>query len=419
MCQTIKFFFIGYVFIGLWVSCSSEKKEESIQQTGRNDNLITINLDTIQESTILYSSSLFKSVTPIILETTDESLIGNIDKIEIYKDLIFVLDNIISKKVLVFDTTGKFIRKIGNRGQGPGEYTNPTDFTIDTDNEYIYVYDGNARKLNCYNIQDGNFIRSVKTGNDNIKIHYIQYYDGKLYTDATSYGDAEKEYMLQEIDIETGKQKAAWLENKKYNKGYSNYAGDNTFSYTRSPFYNNHSFEPKFVAYFMDTILSINKDEISPFLAINSKKFINEDKVKLIKERGAGISNELYSMDVIFNLRDFIELPNIILFDYQYNFSRKTVLFNKENNFSEVFNGIIDDLTFKINLKAHDFGISSNFVWSDTNGVYSVIPPTKVEKFIELTQENKLNLNEEQKEKLKALSEDFNPIIFYYEYEYE
>jgi hypothetical protein len=62
-----------------------------------------------------------------------------------------------SNSLLVFDDAGNFVRKIGNRGQGPGEYIRLWDFYVDS--LYIYLYDYNSTKLFKYDLQ-GNYIKS-------------------------------------------------------------------------------------------------------------------------------------------------------------------------------------------------------------------------------------------------------------------
>lgn len=411
MKHIIYFFLIGCILI---YSCSIENKGKNIQQINRDDNLIIIDIDTVKKDGILFSSLLFDGFTPIILETNNESLIGEICKIEVHGDFIVILDNVIAKNVFLFDINGNFIRKIGNRGQGPGEYTAPSDFTVDLDNKYIYIYDSNSRKIDCFNIQDGTFIRSVKIDNRAARIYYIQYYNNKLYADASCYENDENQYMLQEIDLTTGKQTARWLNNKKYNKGYSNYAGDNMFLYSSSPFYNNSDFGPKFVDLCMDTILSFDKNGISPYLTINSKDFINEHHIKSKKDKEYKEVNNFRDMNVIYDISNYIELPEVILFEYQYNFSKPIVLYNKNSKSTKIYQGIMDDLVFKIDLEKHDYGMSSKFAWSDKKGVYSFISSFQMERLLSFVHADKLNLSETQKEKFIKLSEDDNPVIFLY-----
>lgn len=65
------------------------------------------------------------------------------DKIKLFGNRIYVVDD---KKVFCkFSQDGAFISKIGNRGQGPGEYIQVTDFAIDK-NDNVHLLDGNGSK---------------------------------------------------------------------------------------------------------------------------------------------------------------------------------------------------------------------------------------------------------------------------------
>ena len=46
-------------------------------------------------------------------------------------DYIVVMDSEITETVLVFDKEGRFLHRIGQIGQGPGEYIDITDSSID------------------------------------------------------------------------------------------------------------------------------------------------------------------------------------------------------------------------------------------------------------------------------------------------
>jgi hypothetical protein len=63
-----------------------------------------------------------------------------------------------TNSLLVFDRTGAFVRKIGKKGRGPGEYGRLWDF--DVDSEHIYLYDY-RQKISKYDLQ-GNFIESKR-----------------------------------------------------------------------------------------------------------------------------------------------------------------------------------------------------------------------------------------------------------------
>ncbi|GAB6011599.1 6-bladed beta-propeller [Viscerimonas tarda] len=109
-------------------SCTQEKGNSSNMQyvytkpsleVQKNSNIIDLNVtDTISND--LYDS--IDSINIIRLESTNESIIGVINKVYIAQDKIFVIDYFKSKAIFAFDLNGNFLYKIDKTGQGPGEY---------------------------------------------------------------------------------------------------------------------------------------------------------------------------------------------------------------------------------------------------------------------------------------------------------
>ncbi|GAB6008819.1 6-bladed beta-propeller [Dysgonomonas reticulitermitis] len=420
--------FIVYIVLsGILVSCSGGKKglknSLSISKLNKNENIISIDLDqNIAKNgyNIQYTSFLFKKATPVILETTPESLLSSIDKIAVYNDLILVIDFRVAKGVFAFNKTGEFVRRIGRIGDGPGEYIRPSDFTIDTDNQLLYIID-NQRKINCYRLPGGEFISSVKLQDENIRSNYIQYYNGKMYADANSYVDVEDECMLREIDLKTGKQTACWLSNKEYNKGFNCRHGDNIFFTAENPFYDSPYSGPKFVQSCMDTIIALDKNGVVPFLSVKSENFITtEDIQKARKNDGnseISLSSRLTQMKKVYQIRDYVEGRDFIYFEYSTSTQIGTVMYNTKENSTDFVSFILDDLIYKTNFDKQEFGILPDFIYSDKDGIYGYVDMHFMEEFIRHVHEGKLNLDNIQVEKLMKLTEDSNPILFYYEYE--
>lgn len=79
------------------------------------------------------SDALFESVDLVPLETTEECLIGRVDRLLICDSLYLINDT--RQRVLVFDRTGKFRYQIGKRGGAPNEYLEVRDFLINDKSE--------------------------------------------------------------------------------------------------------------------------------------------------------------------------------------------------------------------------------------------------------------------------------------------
>ena len=90
------------------------------------NNLIKVDLNNLQKASI---SDYFSHIELIPLETNDESVMNNVDKVVCYGERIYTLDYL-QKVIHIFDDTGKFIFKINKYGQGPEEYLMVQDFII-------------------------------------------------------------------------------------------------------------------------------------------------------------------------------------------------------------------------------------------------------------------------------------------------
>lgn len=107
------------------MACSKEVKNgKTILLNGEETNQIKL-------------SSLLHNHKYIPLETTDKSIIGYINKIQIHNGVIYILDAFFSKKLLAFDLNGKYLHSISQEGSGPGEYIDIMDFVISDNNIYI------------------------------------------------------------------------------------------------------------------------------------------------------------------------------------------------------------------------------------------------------------------------------------------
>lgn len=128
-------FFLTILIIGTIIFLFSRDRESKDELNN------TINWDcTSIESNSFKLSNLIQSYSLLQLETNEESLLGNINKIVYNDNSIYILDKKYALGIYVFNSlSGEFITKIGRFGNGPGEYTEIYDFSIDNINQRIYV----------------------------------------------------------------------------------------------------------------------------------------------------------------------------------------------------------------------------------------------------------------------------------------
>lgn len=137
---------------------SSCKEEKSFEHSIYNTNVHEIK---ISNSKLLKASfaDYIKDFDYLELKTNTDNYISEISKVQQFKDNFYVLD---SKKsnLYVFDKNGNFIRKIGQRGDGPGEYKDIRDFVINTEKETISILSNRNIKIFKYDLK-GNFIKDI------------------------------------------------------------------------------------------------------------------------------------------------------------------------------------------------------------------------------------------------------------------
>lgn len=146
-------------FILLFASCAEKGEQE----------LLTIKVD--MQSTTFPLSEITEEVREVELELTDNSLISRIRRAVWDEDYIIIVD---LSNVLLFDNNGKFIRKIGSKGQGPGEYTYIRDLTVDFKNKHVYI--ATSGKILCYDFE-GNYQNEYS---NNVDLLYMNFINGEL-----------------------------------------------------------------------------------------------------------------------------------------------------------------------------------------------------------------------------------------------
>ena len=368
----------------------------------KNDNLRVIDLDIQENTQKINTSSIFNKVEAIILETKKEALVGPFFMFYVFEDYLFILNRFQASNMdfLVFNRDGKFIRKIGGFGQGPGEYTRVFDFTIDSGNRIIYLLCDLV--VNKYNIDDGTFIGNIKLKES---VSCIQYAHGKLYSELRR----DSVYLLQEINLETGKQADKYFKREEYDKGWY----EPLFSYQEIPFKHRLAESPKFSSTFMDTIFAINQNGFMPYLTIKSKHLVNHTDLdatigQVPKDRIQTIKNK----NKIFCINNYLETKNHIFFHYTQGMTNVPILYSlTTNSYQKVM--FQNDLVFNDVMPPYQ-----EFIFSDSNGIYGTYNNViSNERFFELIKKDKLATHVDKRDQLMKIAEDSNPVIFYYSYD--
>jgi hypothetical protein len=143
---------VAVVFV--CISCSQNRSgnskfsEEQIAQMGLNyvqpinilsENSLKIDLDDFLSDKEMPVDELIDSISYIPLQTTtDESVIGAIDKLIYADNHVFILDQT-GNNVLIFSDDGTFIKTLPT-GQGPEDIFRPGDIAVDEDQDHLIVH---------------------------------------------------------------------------------------------------------------------------------------------------------------------------------------------------------------------------------------------------------------------------------------
>ena len=129
-------------------------------ETGRADTILVENV-----SDKLYIESLIEEAYYVPLETTDESLFAYNRKTIVYKDRIYVLDDVLARAVLIFDMNGKFLRKIGKQGGAPNEFALLFGMAVDEKNDRLVLFDQAKKKLLHFTLE-GDYVKTTDVNFD-------------------------------------------------------------------------------------------------------------------------------------------------------------------------------------------------------------------------------------------------------------
>lgn len=190
-----KSLFWGMMF--LFARCSDKALPDN--KLAANIPLQKGNTETIKDI-----RDLFTLVDKIELECTDACLITQIKRIFATDSFIIVLDEK-DPLPMVFNRQGKFIRKIGRIGRGPGEIES-NDWT-DADDSMIMVLTFPNMVINQYTY-DNRFVRDINLLSRNLFYTVFHYYNNSVYLNHL--GLNQQNTILGRLSLQTNEFKPVW-----------------------------------------------------------------------------------------------------------------------------------------------------------------------------------------------------------------
>ena len=97
----------------------------------------------------IYLSEMLDSEEFIQLETLDECLISDINKLIAINNKYYIYDRV-EDVIFIFSKDGKFLNKISEKGRGPGQYISIACFDVNPKTNEINILDLNSKRMIVY-----------------------------------------------------------------------------------------------------------------------------------------------------------------------------------------------------------------------------------------------------------------------------
>lgn len=296
-------------------------------------------------------NELVNKIDIIPLETTDNSLIGYLTKCIIKNRQIYILD-LRLQSLFVFEESGKFIKKIGNKGRGPGEYIEIKDFCVMNSNVYVLDY----KRIHCFDGKTGLYQETLAWHSDKefnpsqfILYHKDHYF---LWCSNPDVWDSSrgKYYRMQEM-----KKSKPNMEYFKFE--YQSSDGNRFYSRNDSSYY----IKPLDGE---DVIYQLSKDSIfASFMidfrehALSSKQI---DELRKRKEPNAYLKSNYFK-----NISDIWE-------------TKKYIYFRCVGPDAKSYEGLINKETEEVKFGRWDYMKSPRFFFSDGIYLYGYYEPSTI-----------------------------------------
>ena len=215
---------------------------------------------------MVYIKDYFTTINYLPLETTDECLIGSLARYNIIEDYILVTSN---DHCYLFNlSNGKFIREIGKRGNGPGEYRSGQGY-YNPYSKTIYFPDWNSGFLK-YSLE-GKLLSKITIPEHSSSLEYPSF--------ATTFSFISEDLICAfflNINGAESKRVMIFSESGEIIKLFPNNriikTNASVISIGRDNFYRNNN-KLFFKEEFVDTVYTVTKEKLSPAYIIDQGKF--------------------------------------------------------------------------------------------------------------------------------------------------
>ncbi|MBP5364522.1 MAG: 6-bladed beta-propeller [Bacteroidales bacterium] len=164
------------------------------KENKHNEHYVIIDLNNVLSSENSNDQLAIEEVKMIPLETTDESLISFITKIDICDKYLYICDLYQGSSLAIFDINGKFVKRLP-KGNGQGEIYNLGCFAYDKYRDLLLIYQYGSISTFSAN---GKYINSFEF--PNYVTDFIALPDGYLFVQSELH-NKDQEFSILRTDI--------------------------------------------------------------------------------------------------------------------------------------------------------------------------------------------------------------------------
>jgi len=300
--KRIRYTIILQVLFLTFVSCTKNKKTNYKKDFENTEKFKTISIDIDNEEKVLKVSEYIANIDFVKLESNINCLIGAINKIEVHNNYIYILDRSISKSLFVFKKNGEFVKKIGKKGKGPGEYITIWDFFILDDNKLI-ISDISQQKIMFYDNFNFTHFKRIKYMTESVVKNDSLFYFNLFAQNNTT------DLVIKNYKFKTIKEKFIGLPNNKHLL-----TGINSFR--------NYKDSITYVRRFENKIYRLKGLKLMP-------KFYFDFGDKKMTYQATKFSNSEDLNNIPYLFTDYYESKKYIVFTFSYKNNISTCLYNK------------------------------------------------------------------------------------------
>ena len=378
--------------IAFLLSCRNKENnslENSIEK-------IKIKVDSLKEIKL---SKISKELSYVKLETNNNCLIGNIDKIFFHNDNIFIVDKSITNSIYKFKRNGEFIFKVSSEGKGKGGFITINDVVFDYQNNKILIYDNKQKKILCFNSEDGGFIGDFSFERLFLSFRKLDTNRYLLHTNKMNNFNQDNELIEYDILLCNGEGEVL----NKYFKYNPELKTDNA-SYDLTKVFSTYRNQTFITKLLYNKIYKMEQDyKLTPrYKVVYTGHEVPGSYQELPSDK---LINKLTTKsDYAFahTIRSITDKYLLFTFSYKNLKNEKWGLYNKEKKKTKIYSNVINDI---------DGGVFPSPVkLTDSNKLISIIEPHKEFKKIK---NNKVNLSDNHPLNPNKTKKADNPIIMF------